>query len=233
MNYGFYEDFLNKELLNSISSRLSKLDIPFFSYVIYAKQEMSSHAMISNFPRNWLLKYKKEKLYKDDPIIRYARESITPFSWFDDNQTKFEDIKWLEIDRTKQQETVTGYTFTLHDHLNNFAALSVCDIEGRTDFRSLISRYEDKLQMILIEVHQEVVALLAEHIQECFQSIRLTAREKDVLHWACMGKTYEEISIILGIKHVTVKYHAANVCKKINANNIKQAIRKYTELNLV
>ena len=233
MNFTNYEKLLNRKLLKLLCERLGHLGIPYFSYVIYAKQEMSSHAMISNFPEAWLVKYKQEKLYQEDPIIKHARKSITPFSWFDDNQNKFEDIKQLEIDISKQKKVVTGYTFTLHDHLNNFAALSVCDVESKCEFRALLDKLEDKLQMTLIEIHQQVVALLSEQMRESLKPVQLTEREKEVLHWACMGKTYEEISIILGIKHVTVKYHTANLCKKISASNIKHAIIKYTELSLI
>ncbi|WP_215281234.1 helix-turn-helix transcriptional regulator, partial [Aeromonas hydrophila] len=233
VNYNSHEKLLNRKLRKELSEKLKFIGSPYFSYVIYAKNEMSSHAMISNFPEYWLIKYNKRKFYKEDPIIKQARISITPFSWFDDNKNKFEDINGLEIHSNKNQEVVTGFTFTLHDHLNNFAALSVCDVESGNEFLSMINKYESKLQMTLIETHCQVVTLLSEQMSENIRSTALTAREREVLHWACMGKTYEEISIILEIKHVTVKYHAANLCRKIDAKNIKQAIRKYTELNLV
>ncbi|WP_200768874.1 helix-turn-helix transcriptional regulator [Vibrio nigripulchritudo] len=233
MNYADFEILLRRKMLSAISEKLNFFGIHYFSYVIYSKKEMSSHAMISNFPNDWLVKYKKNKLYKEDPIIKHARKSIAPFSWFDENSTKFEDIKNVEVDASKKRDMVTGYTFTLHDHLNNFAALSVCDIENEAEFHNLVNACEDKLQMVLIDTHQQVVALLSQQAQRDLNPIHITEREKEVLHWACMGKTYSEISIILGIKHVTVKYHVSNLCKKINASNFKQAIRRYTELNLI
>ncbi|WP_239865682.1 LuxR family transcriptional regulator [Vibrio sp. Isolate24] len=233
MNYTDFEMLLSRKMLSTIAEKLNFFGIHYFSYVIYSKKEMSSHAMVSNFPDFWLAKYKKDKLYKEDPIIKHARKSIAPFSWFDENSTKFEDIKGVEVDSSKRKDMVTGYTFTLHDHLNNFAALTVCDIEHETEFHNLVKACEDKLQMVLIDTHQQVVALLSQQVQKDLKPIHLTEREREVLHWACMGKTYSEISIILGIKHVTVKYHVSNLCKKINANNIKQAIRRYTELGLI
>lgn len=233
MNYADFEIMLNRKMLNSIYEKLNSYGMHYFSYVIYSKKEMSSPAMISNFPNSWLLKYKKDKLYKEDPIIKHARQSIAPFSWFDENTTKFEDVTKVEVDVSNENNMVTGYTFTLHDHLNNFAALTVCGIENEMDFYHAVHACKDKLQMTLIDTHQQVVALLSEKMQRDITPIHITEREKEVLHWACMGKTYLEISIILGIKHVTVKYHVSNLCKKINASNFKQAIRKYTELNLI
>lgn len=59
---------------------------------------------------------------------------------------------------------------------------------------------------------------------------RLTKRENEVLHWASMGKTYPEISMILGIKEGTVKFHMGNVVRKLDVCSAKQAIRASVEL---
>ncbi|MGL9750687.1 MAG: helix-turn-helix transcriptional regulator [Symbiopectobacterium sp.] len=40
-----------------------------------------------------------------------------------------------------------------------------------------------------------------------------------------MGKSYQEIAIILAIKLTTVKYHMGNAVKKLCVNNAKHAIK--------
>ncbi|PAV07708.1 hypothetical protein CBG25_04745 [Arsenophonus sp. ENCA] len=59
---------------------------------------------------------------------------------------------------------------------------------------------------------------------------RLTKRENEVLHWVSAGKTYWEISVILGIKVTTVKFHIGNVVRKLDVCSAKQAIRASVEL---
>ncbi len=59
---------------------------------------------------------------------------------------------------------------------------------------------------------------------------RLTKRENEVLHWVSAGKTYWEISVILGIKEGTVKFHMGNVVRKLDVCSAKQAIRASVEL---
>ncbi|MFV0949558.1 helix-turn-helix transcriptional regulator [Wolbachia endosymbiont of Nasonia giraulti] len=59
---------------------------------------------------------------------------------------------------------------------------------------------------------------------------RLTKRENEVLHWVSAGKTYWEISVILGIKEGTVKFHMGNVVRKLDVCSAKQAIRARVEL---
>ncbi|HDL8001096.1 TPA: helix-turn-helix transcriptional regulator, partial [Yersinia enterocolitica] len=51
--------------------------------------------------------------------------------------------------------------------------------------------------------------------------------------WASVGKTYAEISIILGIKRSTVKFHIGNVVRKLGVLNAKHAIRLGIELKLI
>jgi LuxR family transcriptional regulator, quorum-sensing system regulator SinR len=54
--------------------------------------------------------------------------------------------------------------------------------------------------------------------------IRLTPREREVLGWAAAGKSYWEISKILGISERTVRYFMANVRSKLDAVSNKQAV---------
>lgn len=48
---------------------------------------------------------------------------------------------------------------------------------------------------------------------------RLTRREREVLYWVSMGKTNEEIAIILGARPLTVKKHLEHVYDKLEVPN--------------
>nr|AAP32919.1 CviR [Chromobacterium violaceum] len=52
----------------------------------------------------------------------------------------------------------------------------------------------------------------------------LSQREYDIFHWMSRGKTNWEIATILDISERTVKFHVANVIRKLNANNRTHAI---------
>lgn len=54
----------------------------------------------------------------------------------------------------------------------------------------------------------------------------LSPRERDCLHWVALGKTTNEIGIILGLSHHTVNFHLRNVCIKLNVPNRSAAIAK-------
>lgn len=52
----------------------------------------------------------------------------------------------------------------------------------------------------------------------------LSPREHDCLHLVSLGKTTEEISIVLGVSIHTVNFHLRNACDKLNAPNRSAAI---------
>lgn len=59
-----------------------------------------------------------------------------------------------------------------------------------------------------------------------FNKSSLSPREHDCLHWAALGKTSEEIAIIMGLSHHTINFHLRNACRKLDAPNRYAAIAK-------
>jgi DNA-binding CsgD family transcriptional regulator len=53
---------------------------------------------------------------------------------------------------------------------------------------------------------------------------QLTSRQKECLQWVCMGKTAEEIGIILGCSQRTVEAHINNIKIKLDCTRITQII---------
>lgn len=65
------------------------------------------------------------------------------------------------------------------------------------------------------------------------KQVSFTPRQNQVMWWTCQGKTYEEISIILGIELCSVKFHMKLVVKKLDASNSRQAVYLATKNQLV
>jgi DNA-binding NarL/FixJ family response regulator len=61
----------------------------------------------------------------------------------------------------------------------------------------------------------------------------LTERESEVLSLVAEGYSNPELSRMLGIAHQTVKYHLANLFRKLNVDNRTQAARRAQLLNLL
>lgn len=60
-----------------------------------------------------------------------------------------------------------------------------------------------------------------------------TQREREVLHWMRLGKSNEEIGIILGISRWTAKVHVRNVLKKLHASTRAHAVAQAVEQGII
>lgn len=61
----------------------------------------------------------------------------------------------------------------------------------------------------------------------------LTAREMDVLKYLALGKTREEVGLILGIALETVRTHTKSIQVKLDATNTTGAVSRAYELGLL
>lgn len=62
---------------------------------------------------------------------------------------------------------------------------------------------------------------------------RLSKREVECLRWAAVGKTDEEISMIMARSRATVRFHIHNASLKLNAVNRSQAVFKAAQLGFI
>lgn len=63
--------------------------------------------------------------------------------------------------------------------------------------------------------------------------VRLTVRERQVLHLLAAGDRNKEIAVRLALRERTVKFHVANVLAKLGAQSRTEALRRAIELDLL
>lgn len=169
-----------------------------------------------------------------------AVNRISPFNWENDIAL-MTDLKHSEIfPSLKSREIVNGITFVLHDGLCNLSLLTILiKRDFRADLEKIIISNSGGLQMLLIETTERIKSLINPEranmglVAENNSKLHFTAREEEVLYWAGMGKTYAEISIIIGITVRTVKFHMGNIVEKLGVKNSRQAICLSAELQLI
>lgn len=61
----------------------------------------------------------------------------------------------------------------------------------------------------------------------------LTAREKEILGYLAIGKTYEETAIITGIGFETVRSHMRSIQRKLDCPNTTSAVNRAYELGIL
>nr|WP_308167143.1 helix-turn-helix transcriptional regulator [Candidatus Symbiopectobacterium endolongispinus] len=81
-----------------------------------------------------------------------------------------------------------------------------------------ITDYKNDIQMLLLTTYDKLMGFY--HKENNVDSVNMlpsrkvfSKRENEILYWASIGKSYQEIAIILAIKLTTVKYHMGNAVK--------------------
>lgn len=237
-NSFFNNASINTLIKNFLEKELNEYCNIKFAYAIMNKKNPNNFVVISN-KTEWFSFYIKNNYQFIDPVLITASYRVTPFSW-DENIMINPGLKLPKIfDMAKNYNIVNGYTFVLHDHYNNLAVLSlIMDDNCDNSIEDAIRDNKNNLQMLLLLAHEKLTKFYRE-INNNSDFEKLTSkeifsfRENEILYWASMGKSYQEIAIILGIKLTTVKYHIGNAIKKLGVTNAKHAIRLGVELRLI
>ncbi|CAI1928241.1 Transcriptional activator protein lasR [Serratia fonticola] len=234
----FNNEFINSVIKSYLEVNLQEYNSIKYAYAIMSKINPADFAIISN-KTEWFEFYTENNYQFIDPVLIATSRRVTPFFW-DESITISSGAKYPNIfDMAKNYNVINGYTFVLHDHNNNLVVLSlIMDDSCDENIEEILKENQHKLQMLLITVHDKLIALYHElnntsDYDQINQKELLSKRENEVIYWASMGKSYQEIALILGIKLTTVKYHIGNVVKKLGVTNAKHAIRLGVELKLI
>ncbi|MEI2606806.1 LuxR family transcriptional regulator [Erwinia aphidicola] len=223
-----------------IARKLIPYGSPDYAYTVVSKENPSEVLIVSSYPAEWVRLYRANNFQLTDPVILSAFKRTSPFAW-DENITLMSDLRFTKIfTLSRQYNIVNGFTFVLHDQMNNLALLSLI-ISGSdpSALEKRISAEQASLQMLLIDFNEQMYRLAGgrggKHKKAgCSDGGAIfTLRENEVLYWASMGKTYAETAEIAGISVSTVKFHIRNVVAKLGVSNARQAIRLGVELDLI
>ncbi len=235
----FDNQLINVKIREHLDSQLKNHGDIKYAYLFLNKKNPTEVGIISNYPDEWVDTYKENNYQHIDPVVITAFNRVSPFYW-DENIEINSSLKLSKIfNLSKKYNIINGCTFILHDYNYNLIMLSLMiDGSENNQVENLVLKYKEKLQMLLIDTHEKVISLCRE-INEEKSDNKLkerdifSQRENEILYWASMGKTYQEIAIITDIKVSTVKFHMGNVVKKLGVLNAKHAIRLGTELQLI
>ncbi|WP_256217607.1 LuxR family transcriptional regulator [Pseudomonas sp. NBRC 111119] len=215
-------------LANLIELLPCEIDCP-FTYTIIDKRTLGLSTFLSSYPLAWQQEYCSKALYRVDPVVAHGVESVAPYSWIEAFQRKpiagqgeFEALM-------RQFSLDDGYTFVVHDPQHRMGLLNLFNREHSPDFHARIDAIKGTLQLALVAFHSSlnVSTSIVSSIDQA-----LTLREQTILGWVAMGKSYSEIACICDIRERTVKFHMANVVRKLDVQTAKQAVFEASRLGI-
>jgi DNA-binding CsgD family transcriptional regulator len=191
----------------------------------------SAFISIGNTPEEYMTAYSKRDDWARDPVLQSLKTLTTPIVY---DQSVY--VQGGAGDLWEEQAVYgyrTGVSMALHLPGGRHFLMGV---DRDTDLPSdddRIMRMMADLQLLAVHAQDAAVRLLLDEAQRKLDLPRLTAREREVLHWTSEGKSSWEVGVILGTSEHTVNFHLRNLMAKLDVTSKHQAVLKALSLGLL
>lgn len=179
---------------------------------------LTINKLINNkFPLDYLQHYFTKRMIQNDPFVSKTLVSEKPHFWNVENYKDKSEYKRFVM-------------FNKDFGLNLGLSSAFSESNGKVTFLCLSKPLENPRKH-----HLQIVNFIMPHLHITFNRLynlgngncnshSLSNKELEVLKWIKEGKTNWEISKIINISEATVKFHIANVLKKLDAVNRGHAV---------
>lgn len=192
-----------------------------------------NHLLLHRFPYQYLENIRRPDGGLDSPVLARWRSTRVPIAI----NLYEENSEWPPsmIDLARKFEFINllahGQVDTVGNIASYFSFHRIPEVLGEKHIH-LIQCLAPHLHNSLALVTSREVDLAKVTISEP-TAPRLTSRQIEVLRWLSFGKTYWEIGKIIKTTENNVKYHVAQIFKKLAVQNGTSAVVKAMELNLL
>ncbi|MBL8554604.1 MAG: LuxR family transcriptional regulator [Phenylobacterium sp.] len=213
-----------RSLFKLVEAEIKRLGFERYTYRLLALPNGARPDCVStNYPAEWLTRYRAENYEADDAIFHRMAESTRPIIWS-------EVIKPAALTSAQQRifnegadfGVVSGVSVPLWGPGAVRSRFGVASSGRPEEIEKLYREHRHELQIMATYVHERALALVADEVPE--QRVNLTAREIEVLKWTAAGKTSWETANILTVTEATVKEHLGNVCRKFGVKSRTHAV---------
>lgn len=191
--------------------------------------QKAGHGIQSNYPEDWMKYYKSNGYEKIDPVVQHAFATASAFTWKDVEETRILSAAQKKLMReAKDAGLNAGVGIPLYGARGEIAGVGLANkTKDVMVDRSILSQ----IRFITEQFH--LVYCLLETSKNTTHVPRLTPKELEILKWWAIGKTAEEVALILGSTGSNVRWHIRNIYEKLEANSRILAISKAIRLGII
>ncbi|MBE0630889.1 MAG: autoinducer binding domain-containing protein [Burkholderia vietnamiensis] len=180
----------------------------------------------NNFPQAWRAHYAQKRYQHADPVLHYGQACTRPMPW--PGPLAGHDAFWRDAADFGLRH---GWSQTLRDHRGAMGTFSL--VRGGPPISpEELRRTEPEMIWLCQFVHATMSNLIVSDVMPS-GAMRLSLREKEVLHWTAEGKTAAEVAAILLLTERNVGFHIQNAMDKLDATNKTHATVKAAMLGLI
>jgi LuxR family quorum sensing-dependent transcriptional regulator len=211
----FIEDIQKTEtktaLQGVLEKTLGKLGVKHFT--LYEFTGSTEVGVLGNYPTEWGGRYAEKRYEYLDPVALKLFRERKGFRWSakDLDAEGFLDGGSGKVFHEGSDFGLReGYAYLFSDMSGRSALTSFCAEKIERDPKMLPA-----MHLISLYLHGKFKELTAD-LPSSTEVARITARERECLRWAGLGKTNWEIAKILGVKETTIQSHVENAKRKLN-----------------
>jgi LuxR family quorum sensing-dependent transcriptional regulator len=183
------------------------------------RERLEPHILLNGWPAGWYERYTEAHHYRNDPCVKRCFQTIEPFAWDELPPPLVAEAKpWQVMHEATEFGLRQGLCVPLHDvyGFQSVVTMAGPQIEMPPQARRLV-------HMVSLYAYGAAErAIRGPSPQDA--SERLTEREREVMRWTAVGKTFWEIGEILGITEDTVNDHMRHVRQKLGTRNAAHSV---------
>ncbi|KWF33056.1 autoinducer binding domain-containing protein [Burkholderia pseudomultivorans] len=195
---------------------------------VVAAEMLHTKNIFSTYPASWIRRYQEARHVAADPVVARIATSNLPIHW---DAAELQSPRSRVFDEAREHGLATGITIPINGFDHTRALFSVTSDQAPERSQRHTEAVSGLAVLTALHLHEAVRRLDASVPTTEIRS--LTAREKECLQWAAVGKTSWEIAQILSVSERTVIFHVGNATKKLGATNRRQAVARAISLRLV
>lgn len=181
------------------------------------------HRVHHDYPESWVKTYYERSLYTYDVVLSEGMRSLQPFDW-GELRARFPRSEVVFAEAERQGIPCTGMTFPQVSRGRSVAMLSVCTHLPERDWPAARKTWLRDIQVLAALFHASLQKPPRRQETMADGLPILTERESEVLRWSAAGKSYWEISMILGVSERTVRFFMTNARQKLDVVTNTQAV---------
>jgi len=177
-----------------------------------------------------------------DPVVTRAASSNASFTWADCHEFGLQSQRragpkgraWQVMGLAKDHGYTQGFAMPLHavDHQGRPAS-ALLSLYWTEEPGTMEHATPFWLKLAGATYHEKLLEFRGLPKASVTAPPSLTDREREILVWACRGKTRSETADILNITERTVEYHFENAMRKLGVHNKFHAIAVAVQSRLI
>lgn len=184
------------------------------------------HGLSTSYPDDWMKYYIENDYLSIDPVVMELLSKNKIFKWDDvTNRCDKKSSSFKLMKEAEDAQVTEGIGISVTTPFDEITGIGIARSQRTKE--KISDHVLSTVYFYTMNFHEVYRDLKLSELKNQFSD-----RQKEVLHWARLGKTDAEISELVGISYATVRYHWNTIFRRLDVYSRAQAIEKSVYFSL-